>query len=149
MKSKTILITYQDDLGAQSLLTFFHGIGYRVETAKVVSEMIRRVRNGKIHVILLDDEVENLLSVACPLLVLVTYFDRSEFDKNLDELDELKEQAKQKMFQKRRFDAEFLLVAGDCDTYARPEDQFWAAYILYPSISATPFLCPPGPWEVE
>jgi len=98
---------------------------------------------------LLDDEVENLLSVACPLLVLVTYFDRSEFDKNLDELDELKEQAKQKMFQKRRFDAEFLLVAGDCDTYARPEDQFWAAYILYPSISATPFLCPLGPWEVE
>jgi DNA-binding NtrC family response regulator len=69
MKSKTMLITYQDDLGAQSLLTFFHGIGYRVETAKVVSEMIRRVRNGKIHVILLDDEVEGVkASDLVPLL---------------------------------------------------------------------------------
>jgi len=46
MKSKTILIAYQDDLWARSLSTFFHGIGYRVETAKMVSEMIRKVRNG-------------------------------------------------------------------------------------------------------
>ena len=42
MKSKTILIAYQDDLWAKSLSTFFHGTGYRVETAKMVSEMIRK-----------------------------------------------------------------------------------------------------------
>jgi len=39
MKSKTILIAYQDDLWARSLSTFFHGIGYRVETARLVSEI--------------------------------------------------------------------------------------------------------------
>ncbi len=60
MKSKTILIAYQDDLWARSLVTFFHGIGYRVETATIVSEMIRRVRNGSIHVVLLDDEIEGV-----------------------------------------------------------------------------------------
>lgn len=60
MKSKTILIAYQDDLWARSLSTFFHGIGYRIETAKMVSEMIRRVRNGKIFVVLLDDEIEGV-----------------------------------------------------------------------------------------
>ncbi|MEW6375957.1 MAG: response regulator [Thermodesulfobacteriota bacterium] len=68
MKSKTILIAYQDDLWARSLSTFFHGIGYRVETAKMVSEMIRRVRNGKIHVVLLDDEIEGVK--ACDLIPL-------------------------------------------------------------------------------
>jgi hypothetical protein len=42
MKLKTILIAYQDDHWARSLSTFLHGIGYRVGTAKVVSDMIRR-----------------------------------------------------------------------------------------------------------
>ncbi len=60
MKSKTILIAYQDDLWARSLSTFFHGMGYRVEMVRVLSEMIRKVRNGNIHVILLDDEVEGV-----------------------------------------------------------------------------------------
>ena len=60
MSSKGILIAYQDDLWARSLSTFFHSTGYRVETAKVVSEMIRKIRGGKILVILLDDEVEGI-----------------------------------------------------------------------------------------
>jgi len=69
MKLKTILITYQDDLWAKSLSTFFHAIGYRVETARVVSEMIQRVRNGNTHVALLDDEVEGIkASDLVPLL---------------------------------------------------------------------------------
>ena len=55
---KTILIAYQDDLGARSLSTFLHSVGYRVETAKVVSDMIRKVRNGNASVVLLDDEIE-------------------------------------------------------------------------------------------
>jgi DNA-binding NtrC family response regulator len=68
MKSKTILIAYQDDLGARSLSTFFHGIGYRVETAKMVSEVIRKVRNMKMSVALLDDEIEGVK--ACDLVPL-------------------------------------------------------------------------------
>ncbi len=66
MKSKTIFIAYQDDLWARPLVTHFHRMGYRVETAKVVSDMIRKVRNGNIHVILLDDEIEGVK--ACDLI---------------------------------------------------------------------------------
>jgi DNA-binding NtrC family response regulator len=68
MKSKTILIAYQDDLWARSLNTFLHTIGYRVETAKMVSEVIRRVRKGNINVVLLDDEIEGVN--ACDLVPL-------------------------------------------------------------------------------
>jgi len=60
MKSKTILIAYQDDLWGKSLSTFLHSIGYKVDTAKMVSEMIRKVRKGNIHVVLLDDEMEGV-----------------------------------------------------------------------------------------
>ena len=60
MKSNTILIAYQDDLSARSLCTYFHGMGYRVEMVRVLSQMIRRVLNGNIHVLLLDDEVEGV-----------------------------------------------------------------------------------------
>lgn len=68
MKSKAILIAYQDDLGTRSLSTFFHGIGYRVKTVKMVSEMILRVRKGNINVVLLDDEIEGVK--ACDLVLL-------------------------------------------------------------------------------
>ncbi|MGZ3495240.1 MAG: response regulator [Thermodesulfobacteriota bacterium] len=68
MKLKTILIAYQDDLWAKSLSAFFQGIGYRVETAKMLSEMIRKVRKGNILVVLLDDEIEGVK--ACDLVPL-------------------------------------------------------------------------------
>ncbi len=68
-----VLIAYQDDLGARSLSTFLHGIGYRVETAKMVSEMIRKVRKGNIHVVLLDDEIEGVK--ACDLVPLFRKMD--------------------------------------------------------------------------
>jgi DNA-binding NtrC family response regulator len=68
MRSKGILIAYQDDLWARSLSTFFHGIGYRVEAVKVVSDMIRKIRGGKIPVVLLDDEIEGIK--ACDLVPL-------------------------------------------------------------------------------
>lgn len=68
MKSKTLLIALQDDLGIRSLSTFFHENGYRVETSKVVSHLIRKVRNGKIQVVLLDDEIEGVK--ACDLIPL-------------------------------------------------------------------------------
>jgi DNA-binding NtrC family response regulator len=73
MKTKTILIAYQDDLWAKSLSSFFHGIGYRVEMAKMVSEMIRKVRKGNIHVVLLDDEIEGVK--ACDLVPLFKKID--------------------------------------------------------------------------
>jgi DNA-binding NtrC family response regulator len=60
MKSKTILIACGDDLWARSLSTFFHDTGYSVEMVRGVSQMIRRVLNGNIHVLLLDDEVEGI-----------------------------------------------------------------------------------------
>jgi len=73
MKSKMILIAYQDDLWAKSLSTFFHNNGYKVEMAKMVSEMIRKVRNGNIHVVLLDDEIEGVK--ACDLVPLFKKID--------------------------------------------------------------------------
>jgi DNA-binding NtrC family response regulator len=73
MKSKTILIAYQDDFWNRSLTTFFHGVGYRVETTKVVSEMIRRIRKGNIHVILIDDEIEGVK--ACDIVPLLKNID--------------------------------------------------------------------------
>jgi DNA-binding NtrC family response regulator len=68
MKSNTILIAYQDDLWARSLATFFHGIGYRVETTCMISDVIRKVRKGNILVALLDDEIEGVK--ACDLVPL-------------------------------------------------------------------------------
>ena len=60
MKSRAILIAYQDDLWARSLSTFFHGTGYRIETAKMVSELIRKVQDERHHLVLLDDEIEGV-----------------------------------------------------------------------------------------
>jgi DNA-binding NtrC family response regulator len=60
MKSKTVLIAYQDDLRARSLATHLHRMGYRVETVRLVSDMIRRLRNGNTQVVLLDDEIEGV-----------------------------------------------------------------------------------------
>jgi DNA-binding NtrC family response regulator len=69
MKAKTILIAYQDDLWVESLSTFLHGTGYKVETTKVMSEMIRRIRRGNIRVILIDDEIERVK--ACDVVPLL------------------------------------------------------------------------------
>jgi len=60
MKLEAFLIIYKDDFWARSLVPFFHGRGYRVETAKTISDTIRRVRNSNIHVVLMDDEIEGV-----------------------------------------------------------------------------------------
>ena len=73
MKSKTILIAYQDDLGTRTLSTFFHSLGYRVDTTRVMSEMIRRIRKGNTHVILIDDEIEGIK--ACEVVPLLKKID--------------------------------------------------------------------------
>lgn len=69
MQQKRLLIAYQDDFWVRSLTTYFHGKGYRVETAKVLSEMIKKVRNGQNQVVLLDDEVDGLK--ACDVVSLL------------------------------------------------------------------------------
>lgn len=74
MKSNTILIAYRDDLWARSLSTFFHGMGYKVETVRGVSQMIEKVLNGRVHVLLLDDEVEGVK--AWELVPLLKRIDR-------------------------------------------------------------------------
>ncbi len=73
MKSKTILIVCQDELEARSLSTVFNDMGYKVETARIVSETIRKVRKGNVHVVLLDDEIEGVK--ACDLVPLVKKMD--------------------------------------------------------------------------
>ncbi len=60
MKSKNILIACQDEYGIRPLSTLLHGIGYKIETVKSVSETVRKVRKGDAHVLLLDDELEGL-----------------------------------------------------------------------------------------
>jgi len=60
MKSKIVLMAYQDDSWVKSLSPVFCNMGYRVETTKVVSEIIRKVRGKDIYVVLLDDEVEGV-----------------------------------------------------------------------------------------
>jgi len=69
MQHKKILIAYQDDLWVRSLTTYFHGQGYRVETAKALSEMIRKIQNSHFEVLLLDDEIEGLK--ACDIVSLL------------------------------------------------------------------------------
>ena len=74
MRSKKILIAYKDDIWARPLYAFFHDMGYRVEMVTVVSQMVRRVLNGDIHVLLLDDEVEGVK--ACELVSLLKSVNR-------------------------------------------------------------------------
>ena len=60
MKSRRMLIAHPDDSQVKSLSTFFQGRGYRIDTAMIVSDIIRKVRANNIPVILLDDEVEGI-----------------------------------------------------------------------------------------
>jgi DNA-binding NtrC family response regulator len=66
MKPGTILIAYEDDFGVGSLPTFFTEAGYRVVTARLVSDLLREVRRDSVHVVLLDDEIEGVK--ACDLV---------------------------------------------------------------------------------
>ncbi len=68
MKSKVILIAYQDDSWVKALSNLLNTKGYRIETTKVVSEVLRKVRGRDIYVVLLDDEMEEIK--ACDLVPL-------------------------------------------------------------------------------
>lgn len=68
MRSKIVLIAYQDDSWVKPLSSLLNKMRYRVETTKVVSEIIRKVRGRDIDVVLLDDEMEEIK--ACDLVPL-------------------------------------------------------------------------------
>jgi DNA-binding NtrC family response regulator len=59
VKSK-ILIAYQDDSWVKELSSLLGDVGYRIETTKVVSEIIRKVRGRDTYVVLLDDKMEEI-----------------------------------------------------------------------------------------
>lgn len=68
MRPKGILIAYQDDSWVRPLSKLLTDRGYRVEATRVVSEILRKVRGRDIHVVLLDDEMEEIK--ACDLAPL-------------------------------------------------------------------------------
>jgi DNA-binding NtrC family response regulator len=55
-----ILIAYQDDSWVKELSGLLSDAGYRIETTKVVSETIRKVRGRDTYVVLLDDKMEEI-----------------------------------------------------------------------------------------
>jgi len=59
MKSRKILITSQDDSCASKLSDILYG----AELARTVGDMIRQMKSGRFHVILLDEEVEGIKAV--------------------------------------------------------------------------------------
>ena len=67
MRSK-ILIAYQDDSWVKELSSLLGDAGYRIETTKVVSDIIRKVRGRDTYVVLLDDRMEEIK--ACDLVPL-------------------------------------------------------------------------------
>ena len=69
MKAKTVLMAYQDDSWVESLTEVFHDKRYRVETARMVSEILQRIRGMNSSVVLLDDEIEGIK--ACDLIPLL------------------------------------------------------------------------------
>ncbi len=68
MRSKVILIGYQDDSWVKPLSNLLNDMGYRSENTKVVSEILGRVRGKNSYVVLLDDEMEEIK--ACDLVPL-------------------------------------------------------------------------------
>jgi len=68
MKTKVILIAFENDLDIKYLLNYFDGNRYKVEVSKSVSDAIRKIRKGKIDVIVLDDEIEGVK--ACDIVPL-------------------------------------------------------------------------------
>jgi len=55
-----ILIAYQDDSWVKELSSLLNDTGYRIETTKVVSDIIRKVRGRDTSVVLLDDKMEEI-----------------------------------------------------------------------------------------
>ena len=73
MRTKKILIANQDDDSARPLMAFLRSLGYQIDKAAGVSDIIRKVRNKHIHVMLLDDMIEDVK--ACDLVPLIKKVD--------------------------------------------------------------------------
>jgi DNA-binding NtrC family response regulator len=68
VRSKTIVIAYQDDSWVKDLSNSLDGTGFRIESTRIVSEVIRKVRGRDAYVVLLDDRMEEIK--ACDLVPL-------------------------------------------------------------------------------
>jgi DNA-binding NtrC family response regulator len=73
MKSRTVLVAYQEDGWVESLAASLRDAGYRVERVQLVSDLLKRVRNGAAKVVLRDDEVEGVK--ACDIASLLKRID--------------------------------------------------------------------------
>ncbi len=60
MKSKVVLIAYQDDSLVKLLSPLSADTGYRVEIARGVTEIFRKMHGSEPGVILLDDEIDEI-----------------------------------------------------------------------------------------
>ena len=69
MRTKKILIAYQDDDSIRSLTALLRSLGYKTDKAGGVSDLIRKIRHDHVQVMLLNDEVEDVK--ACDLVPLV------------------------------------------------------------------------------
>ncbi len=69
MKLHGILIAYQDDPWVETFMAFFYGEDYRITRAASVGELIKKVRSGDFHVIVLDEVLEGMK--ACELVPLL------------------------------------------------------------------------------
>jgi DNA-binding NtrC family response regulator len=63
-----VLIAYQDESWVKEISSLLGDAGYRIESTKMVSEMIRKVRGRDSCVVLLDDKMEEIK--ACDLVPL-------------------------------------------------------------------------------
>ena len=68
VRLRTVVIAYQDDSWVKDLSNSLDGTGYRIETTKMVSEVIRKVRGRDACLVLLDDRMEEIK--ACDLVPL-------------------------------------------------------------------------------
>ncbi len=60
MKAKVVLIAYQDDSLVKLLSPLSSDTGYRVEVARRVSDILRKMHGNEPGVILLDDEMDGI-----------------------------------------------------------------------------------------
>ncbi len=60
MRSMKILIAHQDDASVSTLSALFQSLGYGVEKEREVGGIIRKVRNDRVPVVLVEDEIEGV-----------------------------------------------------------------------------------------
>jgi DNA-binding NtrC family response regulator len=60
MKLQGILIAHRDDPWVEAVVAFFRGEEYRITRTDSVGGLIKKVRSGEFHVLLLDEDLEGM-----------------------------------------------------------------------------------------